>query len=126
MKPYLSDRIVYIGEQPNIRAIMSVADAFCLSSVMEGMPITIIEAFSVGCIPIVTPVGGCINMLENGVNGYISSSSNLNDYTKSLITFATTSINDLQKISNNGIETFKNNYSISQTAKRYLELFCNS
>ncbi len=125
MKPYLSDRIVYIGEQPNIRAIMSVADAFCLSSVMEGMPITIIEAFSVGCIPIVTPVGGCINMLENGVNGYISSSSNLNDYTKSLMTFATTSINDLQKISNNGIETFKNNYSISQTAKRYLELFCN-
>lgn len=123
MKPYLSDRIVYIGEQPNIRAIMSVADAFCLSSVMEGMPITIIEAFSVGCVPIVTPVGGCVNMIENGVNGFISASKDVEDYTNSLLVFATTPIEALQQISCNGIDTFKNNYSISQTGENYLMLF---
>lgn len=125
MKPYLSDRIVYIGEQPNIRAIMSVADAFCLSSVMEGMPITIIEAFSVGCVPIVTPVGGCVNMIVEGVNGFISSDVNEKSYLEVLLKFTSSDRNYICSISDNCTNEFRTKYSISQTADSYVSIFNN-
>ena len=62
----------YLGVVPNVREYLSQADAMCLSSKMEGMPMTIIEAFSAGCPSLCTPVGGIVNMIENGVNGMLS------------------------------------------------------
>lgn len=123
MKPYLSDKIIYIGEQPNIRAIMSVADAFCLSSVMEGMPITIIEAFSVGCVPIVTPVGGCVNMIENGVNGFISNAVDAHSYTKELLNFTALTSDNRLSLRDNCSDEFISKYSISRTITDYLTCF---
>lgn len=123
MKPYLSDRIVYIGEQPNIRAIMSVADAFCLSSVMEGMPITIIEAFSVGCVPVVTPVGGCVNMIDNGVNGFISSAVDVHSYTNALLNFTALTSDNRFILRNKCIDDFTSKYSIDRTVTDYLTCF---
>ena len=123
LKPHFSDNIVYIGEQPDIRAIMSISDAFCLSSTMEGMPITIIEAFSVGCIPIVTPVGGCINMIKNGVNGFISQDITKDSYEVVLNSFINTPHSDVCTISNNGIRVFAENYSIIRSADRYILIF---
>ena len=123
IKPYLSDKIVYIGEQPNIRAIMSVADAFCLSSVMEGMPITIIEAFSVGCVPIVTPVGGCVNMIENGVNGFISNAVDTHSYTNALLNFTALTSDNRLSLRNTCSDEFASKYSISRTTTDYLTCF---
>lgn len=56
----------YVGTVPNVRDYLAQADAMCLSSKMEGMPMTIIEAFSVGCPALCTPVGGILNMIEDG------------------------------------------------------------
>ena len=47
-----------------VRDYMIAADAMCLSSKMEGMPMTIIEAFSVGLPALCTPVGGCSSKLS--------------------------------------------------------------
>ena len=81
------NRIYLLGEQTNPRAYMTLADAFCLSSLYEGMPITLIEAFSVGLVPICTPVGGINNMIIDGKNGFLSESLNEEDYTKALERF---------------------------------------
>ena len=63
----------------NPRDYMRAADAFCLSSIYEGMPITLIECFSVGTIPLCTPVGGIVNMIEDGENGLLANSSSQDD-----------------------------------------------
>lgn len=60
----------------NPRDYMRAADAFCLSSIYEGMPITLIECFSVGAIPLCTPVGGIVNMIQDSENGLLAQSSN--------------------------------------------------
>ena len=120
---YFSDRIVYLGEKDNPRSYMASADAFCLTSSMEGMPITIIEAFSVGCVPIVTPVGGCVNMINNGVNGLISESCNDDDYYKALKKFVTMKKEQINELKANARKTFENSYSIQVVAKKYLDYF---
>lgn len=80
-------RIYLLGERTNPRAYMALADAFCLSSLYEGMPITLIEAFSVGLIPICTPVGGINNMIVDGKNGFLAKSLDEEGYVQALERF---------------------------------------
>lgn len=123
MAPHFSDKIVYVGEQTDIRALMSVADAFCLSSTMEGMPITIIEAFSVGCVPVVTPVGGCLNMVESGTNGFISKDLTSESYAQALCDFATLTKEQRAVLKERCLSDFRAHYSIDMTTKRYLNIW---
>lgn len=80
-------KVYLLGERTNPRAYMALADAFCLSSLYEGMPITLIEAFSVGLIPICTPVGGINNMIVDGKNGFLAKSLDQEDYVQALEKF---------------------------------------
>ena len=123
LKSYFTERIVYIGEQTDIRALMSVSDAFCLSSTMEGMPITIIEAMSVGCIPIVTPVGGCKDMIIDGKNGFISTDVSEIAYQEALLRFLSTPHEAIKDIKNNCIQDYEKKYSINHTSSEYINLF---
>lgn len=123
IKNYLSDYIVYVGEQYDVRSIMEIADAFCLSSSMEGMPITVLEAMSVGCIPIVTPVGGCLNLIKDGKNGYVSKDLSKSEYTSAITRFIHSSNERKQAIRNQCLAEASGKYSIDRTAMNYLDLF---
>lgn len=125
MKPYFSDRIIYIGEQQDVRAIMSVCDGFCLSSKMEGMPITIIEAFSVGCVPISTRVGGCANLIKNSVNGYLSKELTVESYISAIEQFIALNSSQRTQMKNRCFQDYKEFYSIESTAEKYLNVFKN-
>ena len=46
-----NERIHFLGEIDNPLDYLQSADAFCLSSLYEGMPITLIESFALGIIP---------------------------------------------------------------------------
>lgn len=64
--------IEYIGVLEDVSSYMYVCDAFLLSSYIEGMPMTILEAMSIPKIVVSTPAGGVPNMIENEVTGFIS------------------------------------------------------
>ena len=87
------------------------------------MPITIIEAFSVGCPVIATPVGGCVNMIKSGENGFLSASNELTDYISTLEAFLDLSDDKRAILKNNARESYNQEYSIQISSKRYLELF---
>lgn len=120
IEPYLSDKIIYLGETSDVKSIMYVSDAFCLSSKMEGMPMTVIEALSVGCIPICTPVGGCINMIRNGENGFLSAENSEDAYVDAIMKLCELRDQDIQTIKNNCLEDYIQNYSITKTAESYI------
>ncbi len=48
-------------------------DAFVLSSLWEGLPISLLEAISFGVIPVCTPAGGIPDVIKNDTLGYVSS-----------------------------------------------------
>ena len=119
---YFGNGIEYGGIHCNSRSAFMQADAICLSSNMEGLPMTIIEAFSVGCPALSTPVGGCRNIISNGFNGFLSESNTVEDYTRMLEKFILLTKEEKAKMSSNTLKTFKN-YHIDNTASRYIEVY---
>jgi glycosyltransferase involved in cell wall biosynthesis len=114
------DKIVFFGEKHNVSDYLLNADAFCLSSTREGMPISLIEAMACGCTPICTPVGGLKNTIENGKTGYLSKSVSEDDYYYSVRSFLD---NKDQIKKDDLIQYYFTHFSIEECANKYLSLY---
>lgn len=109
--------IRFLGGKYNVVDYLSLADAFCLSSFYEGMPISIIEAFSVGCIPVCTPVSGIRNMIRHGHNGFLSKDKSVDSYCEAIKEALYHPYKEM--IRYKGKQSFRLNYHISITARNY-------
>ncbi|NQV28861.1 MAG: glycosyltransferase [Rhodopirellula sp.] len=68
----LGHAITFLGARNDIPQLLSCADAFLLSSISEGIPLTLIEAMGAG-VPIVsTDVGGISEVIEHGTSGLLA------------------------------------------------------
>ena len=115
---FFSNRIIYMGERNDVRSIMASSDAFCLSSIWEGMPVTLLEALSVGCIPVCTPVGGIPEVIEHGISGFLSKTNKEQDYYLVLKEFLAMSAEDLIIMKEKVRDNFKK-FDIHTTALEY-------
>lgn len=122
IKPFLSDRIVYLGERNDIPQLLSEVDAFCLPSLWEGLPVTLLESLGVGCIPICTPVGGVVNVIRNGYDGLLSDSSQIVDYYFVLKRFLAMTPAERNRLREQGQVTF-GQYEISKTSQEYISYY---
>lgn len=122
LQKYMVPQIKYIGVVPNVRDYLVQADAMCLSSKMEGMPMTIIEAFSVGCPALCTPVGGILNMIDSGKNGMLSKDLTIESYFEMLKSFIELSYEKRRVMKELAIHSFEK-YDISTCADKYLLVY---
>lgn len=112
------DRIKFLGVKPNVADYLYCAEAFCLSSNFEGLPISLIEALSAGLIPICTPVGGIPDVIEDGVIGYLSKDVSLDAYVEAIERYLKDGLS-----SQRNMEYFNANFTMKQCAKKYLEVY---
>lgn len=67
----LDEYITFLGYRSDIQNVMSQMDFIVLSSLWEGLPLTPIEAFSVGKTVVATAVDGTPEIVQNGINGIL-------------------------------------------------------
>ncbi len=67
----LGANVSMLGFREDVRQLMQVMDIVCLSSLTEGTPITILEAMACGKPAVVTDVGGCSQVVQDGVTGFV-------------------------------------------------------
>ncbi len=122
---YLSERIVYLGPSNDVPSVLAKADAMCLPSIVEGFPISVIEALNVGCIPICSPVGGVKDIIQDGKTGFLAQSSSEDDYYLAVRRFLQCDDSHLAIIREN-MAAASEMFSISRTRLRYDYLYgCN-
>jgi len=119
MKAYFSDRIIWLGGKDNVTDYLYLADFFVLSSLHEGMPISLLEAMACKAVPVCTPVGGIPEMV--GEEGFLSKSVKEDDFLEALRKSFQT--DDLENRANLLLDKYKNKYSIESCADSYLELY---
>ena len=122
IEPYFCKRIIYLGERNDIPQLMAYCDGMCLPSIWEGLPVTLLEALSVGCVPICSNVGGIPDVIESGFNGFLSASSSEEDYYAAMTLFLSLSTDACMQIKKNCLNSFAK-YDIRNTSKSYLNAY---
>lgn len=117
------EHIHLIGERANATDYLHTADFFCLSSLYEGMPMTLIEAFAAGAIPVCTPAGGIPEMIQELDTSLLSESVHVDDYYQALKRAYTLPKEKQQALKQQSKQLFKKKYSIEQCARNYLALY---
>jgi glycosyltransferase involved in cell wall biosynthesis len=67
----LGDRFQFLGFRPDAIRLMSAFDIFVLASWYEGLPVTVMEALTLGIPPVATRVGGTPEVITSGVEGLL-------------------------------------------------------
>lgn len=116
------DRIHILGTRNNPLEYLKMADAYCLSSQYEGLPISLIETMGVGTIPVCTPVGGIVDIISNHENGFISDDISENAYYDALKQFLNTDEKQINVIKQKTKETYSP-FSMTECAGHYIDLF---
>lgn len=78
-KKKLDNDVIFLGYRSDVQNVMSQMDFIVLSSLWEGLPLTPIEAFSVGKTIVATAVDGTPEIVQDKINGYLVQPRNAND-----------------------------------------------
>lgn len=109
-----------VGERRNVGDYLACADFFILSSVYEGLPLTLLEAMSMGIIPVCTPAGGIKDVIRDGQNGFLAKDFD----TESLYDTVVRAIKTGTVISKDAvIREFFEKYSMERCADNYWVIY---
>ena len=112
--------IHFLGTKTNVGDYLYLSDAFCLTSVYEGLPISLLEAISCGCVPVCTPVGGITEVVRHEVTGFLSDDVSEPAYYAAVKNY----MKNRELIKKESlIQLFDNQYSIEISARNHLQLF---
>lgn len=105
-----------LGEKRNIGDYLASSDFFVLTSLIEGLPLSLLEAMSFGVIPISTPAGGVKDVIINGKTGFISPSFDCEDFIQTI----KRALMDEKNINREFIkDEYETKYSMSCCAQKY-------
>ena len=122
LKEMACSRVHFLGTKERVYDYLAHSDLFLLSSLVEGMPMSIIEALLAGVPVISTPVCGAIDAVIDNENGLISPDYSIEKYTETL----QKGIENLKRLKHNAhIQSKHSSWSIKYCAEQYVDWFSN-
>lgn len=117
----LSDRVTFTGALPDTPKFLSELDIFVLSSLSEGLPISLLEAMAAGLPVVSTRAGGVDEVAIDGETAFLADPADAEDLAQAMIKMAKRS--DLAEIGALGREKVKTQFRIEQSWAEYHKLF---
>ncbi len=77
-----------LGLRKDVARLLRAADAFLLTSISEGIPLTVIEAMAAGVPVVATRVGGLPEIIEDGITGSLAAAGDDAALAQSILTLA--------------------------------------
>jgi glycosyltransferase involved in cell wall biosynthesis len=118
----LDDRLFFIGFQTNIPKIVSCYDVYLMTSLWEGLPLSLIEALALGKPVVATNVGGNSEVVQDNENGFIVPSKDINAIANHLIELYNnrTALSHYKKINTH---RFTKTFSLDKMLKNHTSLY---
>jgi len=121
----LASRAVLHGHYNDMLPVINALDVFVLTSRHEGLPMSLLEAMSVGTIPVCTRVGGMKEVITHGDDGFLVEPDNSKDLAETLF-YIYNNKSRITHINKNAIKTIKRCYSIEKSTQQLLSLYGSS
>jgi glycosyltransferase involved in cell wall biosynthesis len=68
----IADRCHFLGFRRDIPDILAALDVFVLPSLIEGMPMVLLEAMATGKPVVVTQIPGSVDVIDDGIDGLVA------------------------------------------------------
>ncbi len=118
----LENNLILLGYRNDIQNIMSQLDLIVLSSLWEGLPLTPIEAFSVGKTVVATSVDGTVEIVKNDVNGILVEPRESEQIADAIIKVYEHP-QKLKEFESNALITYKQEFSYNVLKSRYIKFY---
>jgi glycosyltransferase involved in cell wall biosynthesis len=118
----LQNNFRFLGFVDNPVGYFSILDLYVLSSLDEGIPLTLLEAMSLGVPVIATRVGGIPEVITDGFNGLLVSPNNIPELANAIMD-AFNENGETQIISENARKTIDEDYSLTSWTLRIQDLY---
>ncbi|MEZ6130610.1 MAG: glycosyltransferase [Planctomycetaceae bacterium] len=82
----LHSQVVLAGSRTDVADLLAASDVFLMSSISEGIPLTIIEALAARLPVVSTAVGGIPEMIQHGQSGFLAAAKDASALANALIT----------------------------------------
>lgn len=114
----------FLGNRTDVGNLLQTFDVFVLSSLWEGLPISLLEAQSFGVASVVTKVGGNPEVIDHGYNGMLVPPKDPEKLAEAIITVINN--NELKnELGMNSKMVFNQKFSIDKMANNYLNIINN-
>lgn len=113
-----------LGSRPDIGSILPTLDVFVLSSLWEGLPISLLEAQYFGVASVVTGVGGNPEIVTDNFNGLVVPPGDVEAMAMAILKLVEND-NMRDEFSANARKVFNERFSIEKAADFYLDRICS-
>ena len=118
----MNEYIIMMGFRSDITDIINQLDLIVLSSLWEGLPLTPIEAFSLGKTVIGTNVDGTPEIIQDGYNGILIEPKNYVQIAQNII-YLQENNKELELLKYNAKNTYKNKFSYDVFRQKYTDFY---
>jgi glycosyltransferase involved in cell wall biosynthesis len=118
----ISAQVTFWGQQLDVAPFFSAADAFVMSSSSEGLPMSLLQAFSLGLPAIVTDVGGMAEVVRLAKAGIAVSANDPAGMAAGILQLADGDAERAQ-FATNGAAAFRARFGLKTMADAYMDLY---
>ncbi|HEU4636907.1 MAG TPA: GT4 family glycosyltransferase PelF [Edaphobacter sp.] len=114
--------VTFWGERLDVAGFFRSADIYCMSSVSEGLPMSLLQAMSVGVPAIVTDVGGMAEVVKNSNAGLTTPVGDPDAMADAIVQLASDP-ERRQVLANNASDSYKQHFTLERMNASYVELY---
>jgi glycosyltransferase involved in cell wall biosynthesis len=118
----ISAQVTFWGQQLDVAPFFSAADTFIMSSKSEGLPMALLQAFSLGLPAIVTDVGGMAEAVRLAKAGIAVSATDPSEMTAAILRLAGGDP-EREQFSMNAKAAFQSLFTVETMVDAYMELY---
>jgi glycosyltransferase involved in cell wall biosynthesis len=118
----ISDQVTFWGQQLDVARFFSAADAFIMSSKSEGLPMSLLQAFSLGVPAIVTNVGGMAEAVRLAQAGITVSITDPAEMAAAILRLACSDA-ERERFSTNAVDAYQSRFTVQTMVDAYMNLY---
>jgi glycosyltransferase involved in cell wall biosynthesis len=120
----IATAVTFWGQQLDVTPFFSAVDAFIMSSKSEGLPMSLLQAFSLGLPAIVTDVGGMAEVVRLAQAGVIVPATDSAQMAVAILRLAGSN-SEREKFSMNAEAAFQSSFTLQKMVDAYMDLYRN-
>ena len=114
-------QIHFLGFRTDVKELLTGADIFLFTTRQEGLPRSMMEAMASGLPCVASAIRGNVDLIENGVNGFVCPTEDVDGYAEAIAKIAAdASLRETMR--QNNLEKIKN-YDISVVERQIREIY---